>query len=112
MHTDDSYLVYQHKDINEIEKNLNVHFSNISDWFGDNKLCIFFGDDKTKSILFASKFKKKNIKELNIKYGDVQIKHNSVGNRSTTQIQLCLKCNIFHKCHKISISNLEMFNIS
>ena len=28
----------------------------------------------TKSILFASKFKKKNIKKLNTKYGDMQIK--------------------------------------
>ena len=40
----------------------------------DNKLGIHFGEDKTKSILFASKFKKKNIKELNRKYGDMQIK--------------------------------------
>ena len=51
---------YQHKDINEIEKQLNVDFFNICDWFVDNKLSIHTGDDKTKSILFASKFKKKN----------------------------------------------------
>ena len=56
--------VCQHKDINEIEKQLNVDFSNICDWFVDNKLSIHFGEDKTKSILFASKFKKKNIKNL------------------------------------------------
>ena len=29
-----------------------------------------------------------------------------------SQQKLCLKCSIFHKCHKISISNLELFNIS
>ena len=43
----------------------------------DNKLSIHFGEDKAKSILFASKFKKKNIKKLNIKYGDIQIKQHS-----------------------------------
>ena len=43
----------------------------------DNKLSIQFGEDKTKSILFASKFKNKNIKKLNIKYGDIQIKQHS-----------------------------------
>ena len=55
---DDSCLVCQHKDINEIKKQLNVDFSNIFDWFVDNKLSIHFGEDQTKSILFASKFKK------------------------------------------------------
>ena len=43
----------------------------------DNKLSIHFSEDKTKSILFASKFKNKNIKKLNIKYGDIQIKQHS-----------------------------------
>ena len=77
LYADDSCLVCQHKDINEIEKQLNVDFSNICDWFVDNKLSIHFGEDKTKSILFASKFKKKNIKKLHIKYGDIQIKQHS-----------------------------------
>ena len=77
LYADDSCLVCQHKGINEIEKQLNVDFSNICDWFVDNKLSIHFGEDKTKSILFASKFKNKNIKKLNIKYGDIQIKQHS-----------------------------------
>ena len=64
LHTNDSCLVCQHKDFNEIEKQLNIDFSNICDWFVDNKLSIHFGGDKTKSILFASKFKNKNIKNL------------------------------------------------
>ena len=56
-------------------KQLNVDLSNICDWFVDNKLSIHFGEDKTKSIiLFATKFKKKNIKKRNTKYGDMQIK--------------------------------------
>ena len=40
----------------------------------NNKLSIYFGDDKAKSILFASKFKKKIIKKCNIKYEDTHIK--------------------------------------
>ena len=43
----------------------------------DNKLSIHFGEDKTKSILFASKFENKNIKKLNTKYGDIEIKQHS-----------------------------------
>ena len=43
----------------------------------DNKLSIHFGEVKTKSILFASKFKRKNIQKLNTKYGDIQIKQYS-----------------------------------
>ena len=77
LYANDSYLVCQHKDINQIEKQLNVDFFNICDWFVDNKLSIHFGEDKTKSILFASKFKKKNIKRLNMKYGNMQIKQHS-----------------------------------
>ena len=44
------------------------------DWFADNKLSIHFGDDKTKSILFASKRGTKNIRELNIRYKEINIK--------------------------------------
>ena len=43
----------------------------------DNKLSIHFGEDKTKSILYASKFKRKNIKKLHKKYKDIQIKQHS-----------------------------------
>ena len=35
----------QHKDINEIEKQLNQDFGSICDWFVDNKLSSDFGDD-------------------------------------------------------------------
>ena len=61
LYADDPCLVCQHKDINEIEKQLKVDFSNICDWFVDNKLSIHFVEDRTKPILFAPKFKKKNI---------------------------------------------------
>ena len=49
----------------------------ICDWFVNNKLSIHFGDDKTKSILFATKFKIKKVRKLNIKYRDIQIKQHS-----------------------------------
>ena len=45
LHADDSCLVCQQKDIYEIEKQLNVDFSNICDWFVDDKLSIHFGED-------------------------------------------------------------------
>lgn len=47
------------------------------DWFVDNKLRIHSRLDKTKPILIAFKFKKKNSIKLNIKYGDTQIKQHS-----------------------------------
>ena len=49
----------------------------ICDGFVDNKLSMHFGEDKTKSILFASKIKNKSIKKLHIKYGDIQVKQHS-----------------------------------
>ena len=61
LYADDICLVCQHKDINNIENQLNEDFCNIYDWFVGNKLSIHFGEDKTKSRLFASEFKRKNI---------------------------------------------------
>ena len=55
LHADDSCILYQHKEVEEIEKQLNKDFENICDWSVDNKLSIYFGEDKTKSILFANK---------------------------------------------------------
>ena len=74
LYVDDTCLICQHKDINKIENQLNENFCNIYQWFVDNKLSINFRKDKTKSTLFASEFKRKNIKKLHIKYGDIQIK--------------------------------------
>ncbi len=48
LYADDSCLIYQHKDVNEIEKILNRNFSDLCDWFLDNKLSIHFGEDKIK----------------------------------------------------------------
>ena len=77
LYADDSCLLYQHHDAEEIEKQLNKDFENICDWFVDNKLSIHFGEDKTKSILFVSKRKLKSVGKLNIKYRDINIKQHS-----------------------------------
>ena len=69
--------MFQHKELEEIEWVLNSDFENICDWFVDNKLSIHFGEDKTKSILFASHRKIKTIKKLNMKYQDIEIKQHS-----------------------------------
>ena len=50
---------------------LNEDFENVCDWFVDNKLSVHFGDDKTKSILFASKERAKNIPKLNIRCKEI-----------------------------------------
>ena len=70
----DSCYIYQHKDIVKIEKILKEGFENICDWFVDNKLSNHFGDNKTKSILFASKQRAKNIRKLNIRHKEICIK--------------------------------------
>ena len=77
LYVDDSCLVFQGKDVIEIEKLLNKDFTNICEWFVDNRLSIHFGDDKTKSILFASKRKIKRVPKLKIKYKNIQIKQHS-----------------------------------
>ena len=77
LYADDSCLIYQHRDVNEIEKQLNKDFENVCDWFVDNKLSIHFGEDKTKSILFASKRKIKSARKLNVKYKNIKIKQHS-----------------------------------
>ena len=47
LYADDTCLVFQHKDVIEIERVLNKNFSSLCDWFIDNKLSIHFGEEKT-----------------------------------------------------------------
>ena len=61
----------------QIKKRLNKDFENLYNWFVDSKLSIHFDEDKTKSILFASKRRAKNIRQLNIEYKDINIKQHS-----------------------------------
>ena len=77
LYADDSCILYQHKEVDEIEKHLNKDFENIFDWFVDNKLSTHIGVDKTKSILCASKRRSKNVSQLNIRYNHINIKQHS-----------------------------------
>ena len=74
LYADDTCLLFQH---NDLERKLTKNFSNICDWFVDNKLSIHFGEDKTKSILFSTKNRKRKIGTLDTEYGDVKIKQYS-----------------------------------
>ena len=62
LYAHDTCILYQHKDVVQIEKQLNEDFENLCDWFVDNKLSIHFAEDMTKFILFASKRRAKNIR--------------------------------------------------
>ena len=55
----------------------NEDFNSLCDWFVDNKLSIHFGDDKTKSIVFGTTKKLKNLQDIDIRHGEVQIKQHS-----------------------------------
>ena len=77
LYADDSCIIFQDKDIKVIEQHLNTDFSNLCDWFVDNKLSIHFVQDKTKSILFGSKYKIKKGSILKINYENIEIKQYS-----------------------------------
>ena len=76
-YADDACLMRQHRDAEEIQKQLNKDFENVCDWFIDSKLSIHFGEDKTKSIFFASKHKIKSARKLNVKYKNIELKQHS-----------------------------------
>ena len=62
LYADDSCLVFEGKNIDEIENRLNTDFNSLCDWFVDNKLSIHFGEDKTKSIVFGTNRKIKKVR--------------------------------------------------
>ena len=72
LYVDDTGLVFQHKDINKMNEQLNKGFHNIYLWFIDNKLSIHFGEDKTKCILFSSKQKMKRAGKLDFLTPDLR----------------------------------------
>ena len=72
-----SLSIYTGKDIQKIEEQLNSDFTSLCEWFIDNKLSVHFGEEKTKSILFGTKRQLKDQRDLNLKYGDIEIKQHS-----------------------------------
>ena len=75
LYTDATYIVFQHKNITEIEKQLLTNFSSFWDWFIHNELSSNFSQDKTKLNIFGAKHKLGNAKDLNIIYSGTEIKH-------------------------------------
>ena len=74
LYADESCLVFRGKDIDSIETKLNGDFNTLCDWFLDNKLSIHFGEDKTKSIIFGTQKRLKNLRELDIRRDEITIK--------------------------------------
>ena len=77
LYANDICLVFQSNYVKDIKKQLNKDFSNICDWFVDNKLSIHFGEDETKSILFTFKSKIKKIQKLEFIFNNIKIKQHS-----------------------------------
>ena len=48
LYADDTCIVFQHKSITEIKKQLIRDFSGLCDWFVNNKLSMHLGQDKRK----------------------------------------------------------------
>ena len=69
--------MYTGKDVKTIEEQLDNDFSWPCDWFIDKKLSVHFGEEKTKSILFRTKQRLKNQRDLDLRYGDIEIKQHS-----------------------------------
>ena len=67
-------LALQQKHVTKIETRMNNNFSNLCDWFFDNKQSIHFGEGKTKSILFGRKSKLRNVGRLDITYQGIDVK--------------------------------------
>ena len=57
--------------LKKIENVLNKEFSSLCPWFIENKLSIYFGEDKTKSILFP---KARGLREINTSFAAHSIK--------------------------------------
>ena len=47
LYADYSGLPFQHKDVHIIEHQSNKDFTNLHEWFVDNKLSIYLGEDNT-----------------------------------------------------------------
>ena len=111
LYADDSCLIFQHKDVKEIEKVLNQNFSDLCDWFVDNKLSIHFGEDKTKCVLLASKNKVKKAEPLDIIYKGIKMipfLHSPL----TTQYSNLQTMSTYHPPISRSISlNLKSINL-
>ena len=74
LYAGDTCIVFLHKNVTEIKKQLLRDFSSLCDWFVEGFLSVHFGQDKTKSILFGTNHKLRNAKALNIVCNCTEIK--------------------------------------
>ena len=70
LHVCGTSIFCQHKYVTEIENVLNKIFTNICNWFVDNKLSIHLAEHETKCILFSTD---KNLPELYTTYNNNRI---------------------------------------
>ena len=52
LYTDDTCIIFQHKDNTKTKTALHKNFSMLCDWFVDDKLSIHFGEDKTINFIW------------------------------------------------------------
>ena len=48
-------FLFSSKNVGSIEKCLNADFNSLCEWFIDNKLSLYLGEDKTVCILFKKR---------------------------------------------------------
>ena len=72
----DFCVLFSNENVSSIEKQLNADFDSLCEWFMDNKLSIYLGEDKTKCILFRKG--NKQYPALNISRNEGEIKQYSV----------------------------------
>ena len=105
LYADDTCLIFQQSDINEIEIRLNKNFTLICDWFVDNNLSIHFGEEKTKSILFSNKCKIKKASPSNIQYKGKKVKQYSKVTYLLQQIVYTMRSSVGHGYARIQKFN-------
>ena len=72
-------------------------------WSINNKLSIHYGNDQFKSIRFATNFKMKKVRKLNIKYGDIHMKqHSKVKYLDETMSGETITVSVINKSNNIS----------
>ena len=55
LYVDDICLIYMGKDTKKIEEQLNIDFNSLCEWFIDNKLSIYFGEEKQNLFYLGQK---------------------------------------------------------
>ena len=73
LYADNTCLLYQHKDLDQINKELKNFVTYVTGLSLTNR-AFTLGTIKTKSVLFSTKNKKRKIGTFEIKYGNINIK--------------------------------------